>query len=203
MLYDRGRIAYLSGDPAAARAHCEESLRLFRKIGEVRYASLVLSALLVIVASQGDEEMVRSLYQQSLPLMQQARNPGALGLFLINNGEMWLHSYGDEPLAQVLYRLGLSLWQDMQQGGQGIGIVKALAGLAEVAAAQGKAERAGRLFGAAAHLLPSDSLERQDVNGRVAAARVKLDAATFEAGLCAGQAMMQEQAITDALQDGQ
>ena len=92
----------------------------------------------------------------------------------------------------------------MQQGGQGIGIVKALAGLAEVAAAQGKAERAGRLFWAAAHLLPSDdSLERQDVNGRVAAAHVKLDAATFEAGLCAGQAMTQEQAMTDALQDGQ
>ena len=201
-LYDRGMIAYHSGDPAAARAHFEESLRLFRKLGEVRHASLALSFLLVIVASQGDEEMVRSLYQQSLTLMQQARNPGALGLFLINNGEMWLHSYGDEPLAKVLYRLGLSLWQDMQQGGQGIGIVKALAGLAEVAAAQGKAERAGRLFGAAAHLLPSDSLERQDVNGRVAASRVKLDAATFEAGLRAGQAMIQEQAITDALQDG-
>ena len=202
-LYDRGIIAYHSGDNAAARAHFEESLRLFRKIGEARYASLVLSALLVIVASQGDEEMVRSLYQQSLPLMQQARNPGALGLFLINNGEMWLRSYGDEPLAKVLYRLGLSLWQDMQQGGQGIGIVKALAGLAEMAAAQGKAERAGRLFGAAAHLLPSDSLERQDVSGRVATARVKLDAATFEAGLRTGQAMIQEQAITDALQDGQ
>jgi len=200
-LYDRGIIAYHSGDNAAARAHF--GLRLFRKIGEARYASLVLSALLVIVASQGDEEMVRSLYQQSLPLMQQARNPGALGLFLINNGEMWLRSYGDEPLAKVLYRLGLSLWQDMQQGGQGIGIVKALAGLAEMAAAQGKAERAGRLFGAAAHLLPSDSLERQDVSGRVATARVKLDAATFEAGLRTGQAMIQEQAITDALQDGQ
>src|SRR2546421_12281771 len=90
----------------------------------------------------------------------------------------------------------------MQQGGQGIGIVKALAGLAEVAAAQGKAERAGRLFGAAAHLLPSDIPEWQDVNGRVAAARVKLDAATFEAGLCAGEARMQEQAVTGALQNG-
>ncbi len=201
-LYDRGMIAYHSGDPAAARAHFEESVRLFRKLGEARYASLVVSFLLVIVASQGDEERVRSLSQQSLTLMRQARNPGALGLFLINNGEMWLHAYGDEPLAQVLYRLGLSLWQDMQQAGQGIGIGKALAGLAEVAAAQGKAERAGRLFGAAAHLLPADSMERQDVNGRVAAARVKLDAATFEAGLCAGQAMRQEQAITDALQDG-
>src|ERR1700694_520807 len=46
-LYDRGIIAYHSGDNAAARAHFEESLRLFRKIGEARHASLVLSALLV------------------------------------------------------------------------------------------------------------------------------------------------------------
>src|SRR5256885_3543904 len=104
--------------------------------------------------------MVRSFYQQSRPLMQQARNRGALGLFLINNGEMWLHSYGDEPLAQVLYRLGLSLWRDMQQGGEGVGILQALAGLAEGAAAPGKTERAGRLFWAAGPLLPSASLER-------------------------------------------
>jgi len=32
---------------------------------------------------------------------------------------------------------------------------------------------------------------------------VKLDTAAFEAGLCAGQGMTQEQAMTDALQDGQ
>jgi hypothetical protein len=39
------------------------------------------------------------------------------------------------------------------------------------------------------------------VNKRVAAARAKLDAATFEAGWAAGQAMTQEQAIAEALQD--
>ena len=83
----------------------------------------------------------------------------------------------------------------------GLGIVKALAGLAEVAAAQGQAERAGRLFGAANSLLPPASLDREGVNKRIAAARAHLDAATFEAGWAAGQAMTQEQAITDALQD--
>jgi tetratricopeptide (TPR) repeat protein len=201
-LYHMGRIAYLSDDRVAARAHYEESVRLFRQQGDVRYASLVLSGLQVIVSSQGDEEMARSLYQQSLPLMQQARNRGRLGLFLINNGDMWFHLYGDEHFAKVLYRQGLSLWRDMQQGEQRISIVKALAGLAEIAAAQGKAERAGRLFWAAATLLPSDSMYRENVNGRVAMARLKLDAATFEAGWRVGQAMTQEQAMTDALQDG-
>lgn len=127
--------------------------------------------------------------------MQQARNRGAFGLFLINLGDLWLHHYKDEEQAKALYREGLSLWQNLQRVEQG------LAGLAEVAAAQGQAERAGRLFGAAAHLLPATSLYREDLNRRVAAARVHLDAATFEAGWTAGQAMTQEQAITLALQD--
>jgi hypothetical protein len=43
---------------------------------------------------------------------------------------------------------------------------------------------------------------REDVNRRVAAARANLEAATFEAEWAAGQAMTQEQAIAEALQDG-
>jgi len=200
-LYHLGGVAYLSGDPAAARAFYEESLRLFQEQGDMLYAALVLSALQVMVSTQGDQEMARSLDQQLQPLMQQARNRGALGMILIIIGDMWLHQFGDEQQAKTLYREVLSLWQDRQRVDNGLGIVKALAGLAEVAAAQGQAERAGRLFGAAARLLPSASLYREEVNRRVAAARANLDAATFEAGWTAGQEMTQEQAITDALQD--
>ncbi len=196
-----GNTAYRSGDPAAARAYYEESLRLFQEQGDVLHVAMLLSALQVIVSTQGDEEMARSLYQQRLPLMQQAKNRGVLGLILIKTGDIWLHYHGDEQQAKVSYREGLSLWRDLQRVEQGIGIVKALAGLAEVAAAQGQAERVGRLFGAAVTLLPSNSVYREDVNRRVAAARANLDAATFEAGWSAGQAMTQEQAITDALQD--
>jgi predicted ATPase len=199
-LYNLGVAAYRSGDPAAARTHLEESLRLFQEQREVLWASLVLSSLQGMVSTQGNEEMARSLYQQSLPLMQQARNRGALGLFLINIGDIWLHVYRDEQQAKTLYREGLSLWQDLQHVEQGISIVKALAGLAEVAAAQGQAERAGQLFGAAARLLPSAGTYRDDMSKRVAAARADLDQATFEAGWSAGQAMMQEQAISLALE---
>ncbi|HKV02653.1 MAG TPA: tetratricopeptide repeat protein, partial [Ktedonobacteraceae bacterium] len=200
-LYHLGSADYRSGDSAGARAHFEESLRLFRQQGDVLYTAMVLSALQVIVSGQGDEEMARTLFQQSLPLMQQARNRGVLGLTLINIGDFWLRHYGDEQQAKASYREGLSLWRDLQRVEQGIGIVKALAGLAEVAAAQGQAERAGRLFGAADRLLPSASVYREDVNGRVAAARARLDAEKFEAGWSAGQAMTQEQAISFALQD--
>ena len=200
-LYQLGSVAYLSGDPAAARAYYEESLRLYQEQGDALYASVVLSALRVMVAIQGDQELARFLDQQLLPLMQQARNWGALVLFLITCGDIWLHHWGDKQQAKVLYRESLSQWRNLQRVEQGIGIVKALAGLAEVAAAQGQAERAGRLLGAAESLLPSDSVYRKEVNRHVAEARAHLDAVTFEAGWSAGQAMTQEQAITEALQD--
>jgi tetratricopeptide (TPR) repeat protein len=178
----------------------EESLRLFQEQGDVLHASMVLSALEVIVSSQGDEEMARSLYQQSLSLIQQAHDRGTLGLFLINMGDVF-HQYGEEQMAQASYRQGLRLWQEMHQVEQQLGIVKGLAGLAEGAAAQGQAERAGRLFGAASRLLPATSTTREEVNRRSAVARAHLDAATFEAGWAAGQTMTEEQAVTLALQD--
>jgi len=199
-LYYLGGLAYGSSDPAAARAYYEESVRLFQEQGDVPEAALVLSALEVMVSTQGDQQLARSLHQQLQQLMQQARNRGALGLLLINIGDMWLHRFGDEQQAKVLYREGLSLWQDLQRGGNELGIVKGLAGLAEVAAAQGQAERAGRLFGAAARLLPATSSYLELMNRRVAAVRAQLDAATFEAGWAAGQAMTEEQAIGFALQ---
>ena len=89
----------------------------------------------------------------------------------------------------------------MQQVEQRLGIVKGLAGLAEMAAAQGQAEQAGRLFGAPSRLLPATSSYREEVNSRIAAARAHLEAATFEVAWTAGQAMTEEQAITEALQD--
>src|SRR6266852_1683998 len=104
-------------------------------------------------------------------------------------------------MAKASYREGLRLWQEMQRVEQRLGIVKGLACLAEIAAAQGQAERAGRLIGAASRLLPATSTYREEVHRRSAAARAHLDAATFEAGWAAGQTMTEEQAINFALQD--
>ena len=200
-LYQLGTAANVAGDHEAARADLEESLRLFQEQGDVLYASMVLNMLQAMVSTQGDQELALSFHHQSQPLMRQAHNRGALGLFLINMGDIWLHLYGDEQQAMVNYMEGLSLWQDLQQVERGMGIIKGLAGLAEVMAAQGQAERAGQLFGAAARLLPQASLYREDLNRRMTAARTRLDAVTFEAGWTAGQAMTEEQAITFALQD--
>jgi tetratricopeptide (TPR) repeat protein len=98
-LYQLGSTVYRSGDPAAARAYYEESLRLFRELGDVLFASLVLSALEIMASIQDDEKMARFMDQQLQPLMEQARNRGVLGLFLMNIGDLWLHRFGDEQQA--------------------------------------------------------------------------------------------------------
>ncbi|HEX6551519.1 MAG TPA: tetratricopeptide repeat protein, partial [Ktedonobacteraceae bacterium] len=201
MLYLLGMAAYFSGDRARARAHYEESLRLFRELRDVFGVTLVVSALEAVLLSQGDQELVRSLYEQSLPLLQASRDRGRLGMLLINMGDSWLHQSGGAQQAKTLYQQGLHLWQEMQRVDNRLGIVKGLAGLAEVAAAQGQAERAGRLFGAADRLLPAASNYRDDLSSHVAEARAHLDATAFTTGWTAGQAMTVEQAVTDALQD--
>jgi predicted ATPase len=200
-LYYLGMAAYFSGDRAGARAHYEESLRLFQEQGDVFGVTLLVSALEVVGLPQGDEETARSLYEQSLPLLGASRDRGRLGIILINTGDAWLHHYGGEQQAKTLYQQGLHLWQDLHRVDNGLGIVKGLAGLAEVAAAQGQAERAGRLFGVADRLLPSASHYRDDLIRRVGQARAHLDATAFTAGWTAGQTMTQEQAVTDALQE--
>src|SRR5207245_716856 len=200
-LYLLGMAAYFSGDRAVARAHYEESLQLYQEQGDVFGVTLLVSALEVVGLPRGDEETARSLYEQSLPLLRASRDRGRLGMILINVGDNWLHQYGGEQQAKTLYKQGLHLWQDMQRVDNGLGIVRGLAGLAEVAAAQGQAERAGRLFGAADSLLPSASHYRDDLNRRVAKARAHVDTTAFTAGWTAGKAMTEEQAVTDALQE--
>ncbi|MFL5664761.1 MAG: hypothetical protein ACJ8BW_25960, partial [Ktedonobacteraceae bacterium] len=114
------------------------------------------------------------------------------------------HNYKFYETAKALYQGGLRLWQDLQRVENGMGIIRGLVGLAEIAAIQGQAARAGWLFGAADHLTPSSGFDRDALNKRVAQVRGQLDAATtapFEAAWAQGQTATLEQAIQKALQE--
>jgi predicted ATPase len=194
-LYFLGMTAYVSGDHADARAHYAESLRIFQAQRDALGVALLVSVLTAVIVPQGEEETVRSLYEQSLPLLRASRERGRLGNTLITSfGDTWLHQSGDTQQAKMLYMQGLRLWQDMQRVDGGIGIIRGLAGLAEVAAEERQAERAGRLFAAADHLLPAANPYRDELNSRVAEARAHLDSTVFSAGWAAGQTMTLDQA---------
>jgi len=84
------------------------------------------------------------------------------------------------------------------------GIVHALEGVAGLAAAQGDARRAARLYGAAEALrevirTPLAPFDRTEYDRYVAVARAQLDEAAFSAVWAEGRAMPLEQAIAEAL----
>ena len=203
-LFYLGIGAELGEKRAEALSDYKESFQRFQHMHDVFFSSLVLGVLVEINASQGDNEAAHSLYEQFEQLLQQASNRWMLGMLLLAKGYSLQHNYKLYGNAKMLYQGVLSLWQDMQRVENGLGILRGLVGLAEIAAIQGQGERSGWLFGAVDHLAPSSGFYRDDLNERVAQVRGHLDAATtatFEAAWAQGQTATLEQAIQKALQE--
>ena len=204
VLYQLGRAAFANQDVIEAKTRYQQSLALFRQEGDTLTESLALTALGVVAAAQGDAVAAQSLLAQSVPLMRAAGDRRDLTQSLLTAGSVRLEQ-GDLQQAHNLFTESLRLWESIGDQEDAAGVRRALTGLAEVAAAQGRAERAGRLFGAAKALSPLPAnffseASRIDLDQDIAQARMHLDQAPFEAGWAAGQAMTQEQAIGYALQ---
>ncbi len=203
-LFYLGIGAELVEKRAEALSDYQESFQRFQHMQDVFFSSLVLGVLVGVIASQGDNEAAHSLYEQFEQLLQQASHRWMLGMFLLVKGYGLQHNYKLYGDAKMLYQGVLSLWQDMQRVENGLGILRGLIGLAEIAAIQGQAARSGWLFGAADHLTPSSGFYRDALNEQVAQVRGQLDAATtapFEATWAQGQTATLEQAIQQALQE--
>jgi predicted ATPase len=199
VLFQLGRAAQAAGDMADARACYEQSLALYRDASDSLGIALAANAMGLVAATPGDEALARQLLAESLPPARATRDRYERAQLLVVAGTAALRQ-GDPQQAQSLFLESLSLWGDI---GAQAGIAHALAGLAEVAAAQGQAERAGRLYGAAQALLPPSGRLITDTSGpeieqRIAAARGQLDAAAFAIGWAAGQTMPAEQAMVYA-----
>ncbi len=203
-LFYLGLSAEIGEKRAEALADYQESLQRFQHMHDVFYSSMVLSALVGVIASQGDNEAAHALDEQFEQLLQQASHRWMLGTYLLAKGYNLQHNYKLYGNAKMLYQGVLRLWQDMQRVENGMGILRGLVGLAEIAAIQGQIEHSGWLFGAADHLTPSSGYYRDALNEQVAQVRGQLDAATtatFEAAWAQGQTATLEQAIQKALQE--
>ena len=205
VVYLLGRVAFASQDVTEAKARYQRSLAIFRREGDRLGEAVVLDALVVAAATQGDAAGVQSLLAQGVPLMRAAGARRDLTQTLFTAGSVRLKQ-GDLQQAHSLFTEGLRQWESMGDRENATEIRRALVGLAEVATAQGQAERAGRLFGAARVLSPQPAnffseASSIDLDQDIAEARGHLDQAAFAAGCAAGQAMTQEQAISYALQD--
>jgi hypothetical protein len=201
-LWGLGNEAATAGDRGAARAAYEASLARFRALGDEWGAALALNALGALALAASDAAGARARLEEPLPRLRAAGPRWLLAPVLVNLGAAALR-LGDPEGARAHLAEGLRLWRDLARPD---GAALGLAGLARLAAAQGQAERAGRLFGAAAALFPADGrladgTDRAAFDRDVAAARSGLDPAAFAAGWTAGQALPPEQAIAEALED--
>jgi tetratricopeptide (TPR) repeat protein len=203
-LYMLGIGAELREKRAEALTYYQESFQRFQYLHDVLYSCVVLCALVEINARQGDKEAAHSWSEQFEQLVQQASHRWMLGMYLLAKGYWLQHTYKLYGNAKMLYQGSLRLWQDMQRVENGLGIIRGLVGLAEIAAIQAQGARSGWLIGAADHLTPSSGFDRDTLNEQVAQVRGHLDAATtatFEAAWAEGQTATLEQAIQQALQE--
>jgi len=141
-------------------------------------------------------------YTEALAVHHAAGRRLETAVVLQNLGRL-AHLQGDPRRAVARLAESLTLFRALGDRG-GIGLC--VAALAGVAGAAGRWDRAARRLGAAQALLPAPVSRLGTVNGdefdrTVAAARAHLGAAAFAAAWDAGQAMTLETAIADALDD--
>jgi non-specific serine/threonine protein kinase len=200
-LRELGLVAYEQGDyERAVRLH-EQSLALAREYGTTFGLAWSLRALAEAVREQGDLSRARMLLEESLALSRGEDHAWNIARTLASLGSVACEA-GEYARASRLYEESLEL------GGRRMGlnhtILLCLEGLARVAVAQGRMERAARLWGAAAALRedmgwPLPPAKRAEHDHTVAAAREALGEEAYEAAWQRGRELPLEKAITGAL----
>ncbi len=182
------------------QALLEQSLEIFREVGDTRGTAEVLNMLGEIKRTQGDDHIAAQLYEESLTLWQDLGDEQYISTVLHNLGRVAGHQ-GD-------FRQAASLLLDSLTGFQNLhinnGVALCLRGLAGVAVELDRLEVAARFLGAAEAISEStgvveDSADRAQTQSAVAAAQAGLEEAQFAASWTAGKALSMEAAIRDAV----
>lgn len=195
-----GNVAMERADADAAREFYQEALRLRSAQPDPQGMSVSLNGLGESARLQGKFDRAAAYYERSLALAREIGDLHRGGIALHNLGQLALAAR-DHDTAAAHFTEGL-----IQHGeiGELCGIATQFAGLAAVAAMQGQAERAARLFGSAARLFEQfgthlDIADRESYDRGLAAARAGLSDAHFQKGWHAGRNTPLPEAIRYAL----
>ena len=196
-----GEVALRQGEIALAAARYQEALALFRALGDTDDVAWVLSCLAQMAREQGDYAQALRLGEESLALFRELNNRIGLACALCELGHVALACGND---AQAATRFSESLTLFGRVLGVKKGAVDCLKGLARLAAAHERPDRAARLFGAVEALpellrMPLPSTDHRSYERSVDLVRAQLDEATFAAVWAEGRAMSLAQAIDYAL----
>jgi predicted ATPase len=194
--------AYQRGELARAQSLWEESLAEAEDAADKATIAYVLVYAQSIIMEQGDPAAARSYFERGLALSQEV---GVTLLAAVAHDALALldRTQSNIESAEEHLRESLTLHQ---ASGFLRWVPNVLISIAGLAAVQGQAGRAARLFGAADALRQAMEVhlnvrEREEYERDVALARLGLGETDFAAAWAAGQAMTLEQAVRVALEE--
>ncbi len=197
-----GQVELANGNLAAARASLEQGLALVRTLRDRRSVALIAATAADAARCQGEYARAAELYSESLALYHELGNRAEIPAILHNQGYVALGT-SDYAAARELFAESL---RRQHTAGNSAGIAEGLGGLAALAVAQERLERAARLFGAAeairaSHLAPIWPAERFEIDRHTLELHARLPAPIRTQLWHDGQAFSLEQAVAYALAD--
>ena len=192
------RIA--GGDLQVAQEAAAESTRLAREIGSDWGVARSVLSQGQLAAATGQPDEARSYLQESMALFSKSQddyhaNMARSGLAHLEQGQ------GNYEEALRLYQESLLVWQDW---GLQAAVAHELEYMMLIAAAQGRAEHAVRLAGAAQKLRHQTGTgptpdEQMEIDKSLETVRSQLPSALYNALLAEGESMTMSEAISYAL----
>jgi predicted ATPase/class 3 adenylate cyclase len=180
----------------------EEGLSLAREIDAKDLIPILLNNVGEIARIRGDYEEARRLYQQAVDGNREIGNRLGTAIGLLNLGFV-AYTQEDYAAAHSFFEQSLAIMREL--GGK-VNYASCLEGLAAVYAAQGQAERAARLLGAAETVreiinAPRSLADRPNYDRSVATTRSLLGEKAFVRLWADGRALTLERAISLATEE--
>ncbi len=129
-----GGLAFVGGDYVQGRRLYEDSLAMWRELGDRRQIAYLLSNLGFLTSSQGDQAAARNLLEESLAIRREIADTRGAATSLNNLG-LVLYRTGDLAGARALFNEASAIWREF---GDKQHIAMALANLGLVASGQGE-----------------------------------------------------------------
>jgi len=199
-LLGRGLATMWQGDFDATTALFEESLELSRELEDKRFMAITLANMGVVAQRKRDYAKSVALCEESLTMFRTLGTKRWIALSLRLMGHA-VRLQGDLEKAEGVYRESLALFGETRDKWIA---TECIEGLALVASAQGKHERAARFMGVAeaARETFGITMPRPEAGGQEyfwAAIRERPEGTAFAAAWAEGRAMTLEQAIDYAI----
>jgi predicted ATPase/class 3 adenylate cyclase/Tfp pilus assembly protein PilF len=195
-------VPHYLGDSERATELTEQSMDLFREQGDKNSLAWCLNNLAMMVYSHGDLRRAAQLTEEAIALFRELGARADVALGLDNLG--WIALLQDDlGRAGDIYKESLTLSWD---AGMNHIVQGDLEGLACLAGAQGKAERAVRLWAAAQVLheakdIPRDPDFLAEADARISAVRTGMGEEAWEEAWRKGRAMTLDDSVSYALEE--